>query len=199
MIRVLRRAIAVCRVRSAASRRHPNGRRCGRCCRTCSGRRVVDLGCGFGWFCRWAREAGAAEVLGVDVSEKMLERARFDDYPMPAITYALADLARSSCRVARFDLAYSSLALHYIEDAATADDRGPRGAGARRGISCSRLSIRSSWRSRNAAWRIDAEGRRTWPVDSYLAEGPRTTEWFTPGVVKYHRDARDDAQYPDRR
>ena len=50
--------------------------------------------------------------------------------------------------------------------------------------------------SRNAAWRIDAEGRRTWPVDSYLAEGPRTTEWFTPGVVKYHRDARDDAQSP---
>jgi 2-polyprenyl-3-methyl-5-hydroxy-6-metoxy-1,4-benzoquinol methylase len=22
--------------------------------------RVVDLGCGFGWFCRWARENGAA-------------------------------------------------------------------------------------------------------------------------------------------
>lgn len=30
-----------------------------------SGLRVVDLGCGFGWFCRWAREAGAAQVLGL--------------------------------------------------------------------------------------------------------------------------------------
>src|SRR5438128_6471992 len=40
------------------------------------GLRVVDLGCGFGWFCRWAREAGAAEVLGLEVSEKMLARAR---------------------------------------------------------------------------------------------------------------------------
>ena len=29
---------------------------------------VVDLGCGYGWFCRWAREAGAARVLGLDVS-----------------------------------------------------------------------------------------------------------------------------------
>jgi hypothetical protein len=28
-----------------------------------TGKRVVDLGCGFGWFCRWAREAGAASVL----------------------------------------------------------------------------------------------------------------------------------------
>ncbi|MGE5152271.1 MAG: SAM-dependent methyltransferase, partial [Rhodospirillaceae bacterium] len=32
------------------------------------GKRVVDLGCGFGWFCRWAREAGAISVLGLDVS-----------------------------------------------------------------------------------------------------------------------------------
>jgi len=30
------------------------------------GLRVVDLGCGFGWFCRWAREQGAATVLGLD-------------------------------------------------------------------------------------------------------------------------------------
>src|SRR4051812_39456435 len=40
------------------------------------GLRVVDLGCGFGWFCRWAREAGAAAVLGLDLSEAMLARAR---------------------------------------------------------------------------------------------------------------------------
>ena len=38
--------------------------------------RVVDLGCGFGWFARWARENGAAHVLGLDLSEKMLARAR---------------------------------------------------------------------------------------------------------------------------
>lgn len=35
------------------------------------GLRVVDLGCGFGWFCRWAREQGAAQVLGLDVSERV--------------------------------------------------------------------------------------------------------------------------------
>ncbi|MGH7054452.1 MAG: class I SAM-dependent methyltransferase, partial [Stellaceae bacterium] len=39
-------------------------------------RAVLDLGCGFGWFCRWARQAGAASVLGIDVSEKMLARAK---------------------------------------------------------------------------------------------------------------------------
>src|ERR1044071_4924732 len=57
------------------------------------GLRVVDLGCGFGWFCRWAREQGAAQVLGLDVSEKMLARARAS-VPDPMLTYALADLER---------------------------------------------------------------------------------------------------------
>lgn len=37
---------------------------------------VVDLGCGFGWFCRWAAEQGANSVLGLDLSHKMLARAR---------------------------------------------------------------------------------------------------------------------------
>ncbi len=35
------------------------------------GRRVLDLGCGFGWFSRWARQQGAAQVMGLDVSEKL--------------------------------------------------------------------------------------------------------------------------------
>lgn len=33
-------------------------------------------GCGFGWFARWVRSAGAASVRGVDISEWMLGRAR---------------------------------------------------------------------------------------------------------------------------
>ena len=30
-------------------------------------------------------------------------------------------------------------------------------------------------------------GRPTWPIDGYLDEGPRTTDWLAPGVVKQHR------------
>ena len=40
------------------------------------GKRVLDLGCGFGWHCRYAVEQGAASAVGVDISEKMLEGAR---------------------------------------------------------------------------------------------------------------------------
>src|SRR5215470_19695286 len=41
-----------------------------------NGLKVIDLGCGFGWFCRWAREQGATRVIGIDISEKMLARAQ---------------------------------------------------------------------------------------------------------------------------
>lgn len=33
-----------------------------------SGRKVLDLGCGYGWFCRYAKSQGATDILGVDIS-----------------------------------------------------------------------------------------------------------------------------------
>jgi len=36
-------------------------------------------------------------------------------------------------------------------------------------------------------WGTNAAGRRIWPVDSYLEEGPRSTDWLVEGVIKQHR------------
>src|SRR5262249_27700624 len=79
------------------------------------GARVLDLGCGFGAFARWARAVGAASVLGVDRSENMLARARIQT-PDPGVTYVMADIEHLALPEASFDLVYSALALHYIED-----------------------------------------------------------------------------------
>jgi len=79
------------------------------------GKRVVDLGCGFGWFARWAMMQGAAGVLGVDLSETMLSRARAGTTD-PGVRYLRADLESVELPEEAFDLAYSSLALHYVED-----------------------------------------------------------------------------------
>ena len=35
-------------------------------------------------------------------------------------------------------------------------------------------------------WRT-ASGRKFWPVDGYLEEGPRSTDWLARGVIKQHR------------
>jgi len=42
----------------------------------CCGKRVLDLGCGYGWHCRYAIEHGAVSCTGIDISEKMLHQAQ---------------------------------------------------------------------------------------------------------------------------
>lgn len=149
------------------------------------GKRVVDLGCGFGWFCRWARENGAAQVLGLDLSERMLDRARSltkDE----AVAYARADLAALSLPEGAYDLAVSSLAFHYVEDAGRLYDVIHQALvpGGSLVFSTEHPIFMAP---SNPGWLITPDGRKRWPLDQYFAEGRRDTEWFVPGVVKYHR------------
>ena len=149
------------------------------------GRNVADLGCGYGWFCRWAREQGAAHVLGVDVSEKMLARARAATADA-AIGYVRADMECLELPEGSFDLVYSSLALHYVADLARLF------AAVRRGLATGGHLVFSVEHPIFTAptqpgWSVDAQGRKTWPIDGYLVEGPRRTNWLTQGVVKQHR------------
>jgi SAM-dependent methyltransferase len=147
--------------------------------------RVVDLGCGFGWFCRWARQQGAAAVLGIDVSEKMLARARAVSTDA-AITYLEADLEAAELPQAAFDLAYSSLALHYVEDLGglLAKVRRALVPGGRFVFSAEHPIFTAPTQP---GWSLGVDGRKIWPVDSYLCEGPRRTDWLAEGVIKQHR------------
>jgi SAM-dependent methyltransferase len=146
---------------------------------------VVDLGCGFGWFCRWARGAGAARVLGIDVSEKMLARAAAATSD-PTIAYLRTDMERLDLEPGSFDLAYSSLALHYVADLAglLANLHRALVSGGRLVFSAEHPIFTAPTRP---GWSVDADGRKTWPVDAYLVEGQRTTDWLAKGVVKQHR------------
>ena len=149
------------------------------------GRRVLDLGCGFGWFCRWALQAGAARVLGIDVSEKMLARARATT-PDPAITYARADMEDLDLPADTFDVVYSSLALHYVENLSGLMSQTHRSLipGGALVFSVEHpIFTATSWPN----WSVDNTGHKTWPVDSYLDEGPRSTDWLAKGVIKQHR------------
>ena len=134
-----------------------------------TGKRVVDLGCGFGWFCRWAREAGAASVLGLDVSANMLARAR-ETTVDAAIAYRQADLETLELPASSFDLAYSSLTLHYLERL------GALFATIHRALAPGGCFVFSA-----------EHPLYTEPGPDYLDEGPRTSDWLAKGVVKQHR------------
>ncbi|SMG01526.1 class I SAM-dependent methyltransferase [Burkholderia singularis] len=150
-----------------------------------TGLAVLDLGCGFGDFARYARAHGAASVTAIDISSRMLEaaRERSDDH---AIVYLQRSIETYHAPARAFDLVVSSLALHYVEDYAGVVSRVYE-------------ALRSNGRfvfsvehpvctAYPAGWVRDDDGRKQhWPVDRYRQEGRRDTRWFVDGVVKYHR------------
>jgi SAM-dependent methyltransferase len=149
------------------------------------GKRVVDLGCGFGWVARWAMVQGAARVLGVDLSENMLARARAETAD-PHVHYLRADLESVELPEETFDLAYSSLALHYVEDFGRLVGRVFQ-ALASGGHFVFSIEHPIYMASTRAGWMATDDGGRIWPVDHYAIEGPRVTDWLAKGVRKQHR------------
>jgi SAM-dependent methyltransferase len=150
-----------------------------------SGKRIVDLGCGFGWFARYAAAEGAKSVLGFDLSEKMIVRAR-QETADACIRYEIADLEHLELPGAAFDLAYSSLAFHYIENFArlVAMIHNALTPGADFVFTIEHPIYMAPTAP---MWTKDGAGRRIWPLDGYSREGQRTTDWLAKGVVKYHR------------
>ncbi len=150
-----------------------------------AGRRVTDLGCGFGWFSRWADEHGASAVLGIDVSTKMLERARAET-AAHTVEYRRVDLDQLELQSGSADVVFSSLALHYVQDlerlmATVAASIVPGGSL----VFSVEHPILSAPTSQD--FQISDNGDRVWPLDNYLVEGERVRSWFVDGVVKEHR------------
>jgi len=147
---------------------------------------VLDLGCGYGWHCRYLREHGARSVLGIDLSEKMLAEARRRTND-PAIEYRRAAIEDLDAAAGSFDLVISSLALHYVADypAACRKVATMLRAGGTFAFSTEHpmLTARAE-----QDWFSDPDGRRLhWPVDEYHETGARTVRWLGAEVVKYHR------------
>ena len=149
-----------------------------------NGRDVVDLGCGFGAFARWAAERGA-RVDALDLSQRMLEGAAELTPDGAAITYRRADLDELELPVGAYDLAYSALTLHYLSDLG-------------RLLSTVHSALRPDgsllltvehpvYTAPTTIEFTDVGGRRIWPLDRYGEEGTRRRDWLAPGVRKQHR------------
>jgi SAM-dependent methyltransferase len=149
-------------------------------------RRVLDLGCGFGWHCRYAKEHGAHAVVGIDLSEKMLERARATTRG-PGIEYHRCAIEDIDFAANQFDIVVSSLALHYIETFDLVCRKVqhclvPNGAF----VFSVEHPIFTALPAQS--WHHGPNGDRLhWPLDNYQEEGRRHTNWLTDNVIKYHR------------
>ncbi|MDN4763849.1 class I SAM-dependent methyltransferase [Clostridioides difficile] len=125
------------------------------------GKRVLDLGCGFGWHCQYAVENGATSAVGIDISEKMLKEAR-NKTQLDNINYIcmpIEDICKniSNCLSNKGNFVFS--VEHPIFTAYGSQE-----------------------------WYCDKDGNNLhWPVDRYFEEGVRKSNFLGEEVIKYHK------------
>lgn len=150
------------------------------------GRRVLDLGCGYGWHCQYAAEHGAACVLGTDISQKMLEAARARN-PGPSIEYRQAAMEDLRFPDGSFDVVLSSLAFHYVKDFRPLVRSISRWLTPGGGFVFSvEHPVFTAYGSQDWYYGPDGEILH-FPVDNYYLEGPREAVFLGERVTKYHR------------
>lgn len=81
-----------------------------------SGKKVIDLACGEGFFTRRLKSLGAASITGVDISEEMITLASSQEAENPlGIEYRVED-ARSEGPQQDYDVAIAAWLLNYSHD-----------------------------------------------------------------------------------
>lgn len=149
-------------------------------------KRVLDLGCGFGWHCLYAVEHGAASALGIDLSEKMLLEAQ-NKNTSPLIHYKCMAIEDFDFKPEAFDVVISSLTFHYLESFGDICKK----------VNCCLTTGGSFVFSvehpvftayGNQDWHYDEKGEPMhWPVDNYFTEGMRKASFLGEEVTKYHK------------
>lgn len=150
------------------------------------GKRVLDLGCGYGWHCIYAAQAGASVVFGVDISAKMLQKAK-EQTPYPQVVYIQSPMEDISFDENCFDFVLSSLALHYVEDFSAICKKVEKTL-VKGGSFVFSVEHPTFTAQGTQDWIYGENGQPLyWPVDHYFTEGKRKAIFLGEPVTKYHR------------
>ena len=144
------------------------------------GMRVLDLGCGYGWHCRYAADMGATAVTGIDASSRMIAEAQRRN-PHPHIAYRVCDLADYEYPPSAYGLVVSNLVLHYVADLDAVYRRIHRTL-APGGVFLMNIEHPAFTAGVNQQFSPDG----AWPIDGYFCPGERQTQFLGHTVRKQH-------------
>jgi SAM-dependent methyltransferase len=150
-------------------------------------KKVLDLGCGYGENCQWYAESGAHQVVGVDISEKMIEKAR-REFSGDRIDYINSPMEKVEFAEGSFDLVVSSLSFHYVKNFTRLIEKISSFLTTDGILIFSQQHPIATAKQTKNGWCKNKAGEKLhWIMDDYQFEGKRKQEWFIDGVVKYHR------------
>lgn len=141
---------------------------------------VLDLGCGYGWHCKYAADHGAKSVLGIDQSARMIAEAERRN-AADCIEYRVCGILDFDYPAETYDLVVSNLVLHYIEDLQEVYrlvQRTLKPGGT------FLFNIEHPTFTAGVKQQFATNG--TWPVTDYYYPGERTTDFLGHAVKKYH-------------
>ena len=130
---------------------------------------------------------GAKEVVGIDISDNMLEVARTKNSD-PKISYLKMPMEDLGKLEGEFDLAVSALAIHYVEDFKGLVRNVNRLLVMNGEFVFSQEHPVNTCRSGSNLWTRDENGIKIHAnLANYAIEGERNTVWFVDNVKIYHR------------
>ena len=149
------------------------------------GKRVLDLGCGYGWHCKFSVEQGAIQVLGIDASRKMIAEAERRNYDR-RIVYQICGIEEYEYPAHTWDCVISNLALHYVEHLPQIFQKVHRTL-TPGGTFLFNIEHPVFTAGVGQDWVYAEDGTpRYWPVDNYFFPGARKTHFLGCDVVKQH-------------
>ncbi|MCI8270745.1 MAG: class I SAM-dependent methyltransferase [Erysipelotrichaceae bacterium] len=149
------------------------------------GKHVLDLGCGYGWHCKFAAEQGAVQILGIDASRKMIEEAQKRNSE-ESITYRVCEVEEYEYPEHTWDCVVSNLVLHYIEDIEGVFQKVYRTLKPG-GAFIFNIEHPVFTAGVGQDWIYAEDGKpRYWPLDDYFMLGERKTHFLGCDVVKQH-------------
>lgn len=149
------------------------------------GKSVLDLGCGYGWHCKFAAEQGAVKVLGLDLSEKMIGEARKRNWGSQ-IQYRISGLEEYDYPKNEWDCVISNLVLHYIEDIEEICRKVHRTLKPG-GVFLFNIEHPVFTAGVGQDWIYTDEGKpQYWAIDNYFISGERNTHFLGCNVAKQH-------------
>ena len=149
------------------------------------GKKVLDLGCGYGWHCKFAEEQGAVQILGIDISQRMLNEAQKRNAG-ENIRYRLCNIENYEYPENTWECVVSNLALHYIADLENICQKVYQTLKPG-GIFLFNIEHPVFTAGINQDWIYSDDGTaQFWPVDNYYLPGERHTNFLGCDVVKQH-------------